>query len=395
MPRRVRCIQRLLAAVLAAGLSGLAFAADPLSGLDQHFRDTLSEHGVPGGAYAVVRNGQIEKVGTFGVRRVGTRAPVTPQTVFRTASVSKTFAAQLAAMVVADGHLRWDDPVVRYVPELRMQNPDHAGQLQVQHLLSQTTGVVPNAFDNLLNANTPLDRIVPHFANVQPLCQPGTCYTYQNVLFALVAPAIEQTSGQLFEDLLRERLLRPLGMDNASVGREAFLAEADRASAHVRRAQGRVWTPVEVTESYYLVPAAAGVNASVLDLAQWLIAQKGYRPDVLDPSLIEPLKEKRVRTVRELRRGAWGNMADDAHYGLGWRIFTVNNEPVYMHNGWVRGFVAHVSYSSDRRVGLVVMLNGESRALSEVSAEFWRDQLAQPYPQLVADRAGDATELSR
>ncbi len=395
MPRRVRPIQGLLAAVLAAGLSVFAYGADPLSSLDQNFRDTLSEHGVPGGAYAVVRNGQIEKVGTFGVRRVGSRAPVTPNTVFRTASVSKTFAAQLTAMVVADGQLRWDDPVLRFVPELRMQDPAHARQLQLHHLLSQTTGVVPNAFDNLLNANTPLERIVPHFAGVQPLCAPGACYTYQNVLFALVEPAIEQSTGRSFEELMRERLLEPLGMHQASVGREAFLAELDRATPHVRRAQGRVWTPVEVTESYYLVPAAAGVNASVLDLAQWLIAQKGYRPDVIDPGVIQPLKEKRVRTVRELRRGAWGAILDDAHYGLGWRIFTVADEPIFMHNGWVRGFVAHISYSRDRRVGLVVMLNGESRALGEVSADFWREQLAQPYPQLVVDTTSDGVKLSR
>jgi len=395
MPRSIRRIKLLLAGFLTVTCSALAFGADPLLTLDQHFRDTLTEHGVPGGAYAVVRDGAIEKVGTFGVRRVGTRAPVTPQTVFRTASVSKTFAAQLTAMVVADGHLRWDDPVVRFVPDLRMQDPSHAGQLQIHHLLSQTTGVVPNAFDNLLNANTPLERIVPHFASVQPLCQPGTCYTYQNVLFALVGPAIEQATGRRFEDLLSERLLQPLGMHSASVGREAFLAELDRATPHVRRAQGRVWTPVEVTESYYLVPAAAGVNASVLDLAQWVIAQKGYRPDVIDPSLIEPLTEKRVRTVRELRRGAWSALVDDAHYGLGWRIFTVGEDDVFMHNGWVRGFVAHVSYSHDRRVGLVLMLNGESRALGEVSAEFWRHQLAQPYPQLVADAANDVIKLSR
>ncbi len=395
MPGSIRRLKCMLVGVLATTLCGVAAGADSLDTLDRHFREALYEHGIPGGAYAVVRNGQVEKVGTYGVRRVGSQAPVTPTTVFRTASVSKTFAAQLTAMVVADGHLRWDDPVLRFVPELRMQDPAHARQLQLHHLLSQTTGVVPNAFDNLLNANTPLDRIVPHFANVQPLCAPGSCYTYQNVLFALVAPAIEQSTGRTFEDLLRERLLEPLGMEQASVGREAFLAEANRATPHVRRVQGRVWTPVEVAESYYLVPASAGVNASVLDLAQWLIAQKGYRADVLDPALVEPLKEKRVRTVRELRRGAWGALSDDAHYGLGWRIFTVGQEPIFMHNGWVRGFVAHISYSRDRRVGLVVMLNGESRALGEVSAEFWRQQLAQPHPQLVAEAASDGVELSR
>ncbi len=393
----LRLARRFLILALMAWMANAAAAGSPerLQEFDQQFREALQEQGIPGGAYAIVRQGQIEKIGTHGVRRAGSQAPITPTTVFRTASVSKTFAAQLTALVVADGQLDWNDPVVRFVPELRMQSPGHAEQLQLHHLLSQTTGVVPNAFDNLLNANTPLDRIVPHFASVQPLCSPGACYTYQNVLFALVAPAIEQGTGSRFEDLLRERLLEPLGMQQASVGREAFLAEADRATPHVRRARGRVWTPVEVTESYYLVPAAAGVNASVLDLAQWLVAQKGYRPDVLSNGMSEQLTEKRVRTVRELRRGAWGALSSDAHYGLGWRIFTVDQEPIFMHNGWVRGFVAHISYSRNHQVGLVVMLNGESRAVGEISADFWRDQLAQPYPQLIAGGASDGIELSR
>ena len=153
MPGFLRRIAHLLSGLLCLGLAAAVWGQDSVEALDRHFRDSLSEQGVPGGVYAVVRNGQIERVGTHGVRRAGTRAPVTAQTVFRTASVSKTFAGQLTAMVVADGHLRWDDPVLQFVPDLRMQDPGHARQLQVQHLLSQTTGVVPNAFDNLLNAS--------------------------------------------------------------------------------------------------------------------------------------------------------------------------------------------------------------------------------------------------
>lgn len=380
--------------VLAPLIPRLA-SADELAAFDSHFRATLGEHGVPGGAYAVVRNGQVEKIGTFGVRRVGNRDPVTPQTVFRTASVSKTFAAQLTALLVAEGHLRWEDAVLQYVPELRIKHPEHARQLQLQHLISQSTGIIPNAYDNLLNANMPLERIVPHFASLEPLCAPGTCYTYQNVLFALVGPAIEQATGRRYEDLLSERLLQPLGMHHSSVGREAFLAAPNRATPHVRRARGAVWTPVEVAESYYLVPPAAGVNASVLDLAQWLIAQKGYRPDVLSPALIEPLREKRVRTLRDLRRGAWSELLSDAHYGLGWRIYTIGDEDLFMHSGWVRGFVADISYSSTRQTGLVVLLNGESRALSEITTRFWRDELAQPQPRLLVDGTPDPIKLSR
>lgn len=381
----------------ALGLAGWAIpaAAESLDRFEQHFRDTLIEHGVPGGAYAVVRNGRIDRVGTHGVRRVGHPAPVTADTVFRTASVSKTFAAQLTGLLVAENRLRWEDRVTDYLPEFRLKDPEATRQLQLHHLVGQSTGVVSNAYDNLLNANQPLERILPQFAGLDTLCAPGTCYTYQNVLFALVGPAIEQSTGQEYEELLSQRLFEPLGMRRTTTGREAFLAEANRATPHVRLARGRVWQPVPVTESYYLVPPAAGVNASVLDLARWLIAQQGYRPDVLAPQVIRPLTEKRVRTLRDLRRGAWHDLLTDAHYGLGWRIYTVGEEELYLHSGWVRGFVADISHSLDRKMGLVVLLNGESRALSEITTRFWTDELASPRPPLMADRGEEMPEPGR
>lgn len=390
------CATALLSLTLSSQAdAGAGYRTGEPNAFDLAFHAILGEHGVPGGAYAIVQDGRILHIGTHGVRRVGSQAPVTADTVFRTASVSKTFAGQLTAMLVHEGRLRWDDPVVRFVPELRMQHPTHAQSLQIQHLLSQTTGVVPNAYDNLLNANTPLDRILPHFASLEPLCAPGTCYTYQNVLFALIGPAIEQSTGRTYEDLLAERLFEPLGMDRASTGREAFLAEANRASPHIRRARGTVWQAVEVAESYYLVPPAAGVNASVTDLARWLIAQKGHRPDVIDPALIVPLKEKRVRTLRDLRRGAWRELLTDAHYGLGWRIYTVGEEDLFMHSGWVRGFVADISYSGTRQLGLVVLLNGESRALSEITTAFWSEALSRPAPSLLVKAGSEPLELTR
>jgi len=371
----------LIALVLTAPSNIVGAVA--LDEFEQHFKDTLVEHGVPGGAYAVVQEGRIERVGTYGVRRVGQSVPITADTVFRTASVSKTFAAQLTSLLVAENRLRWDDPVTRYLPDFRLKDSEATKQLQLHHLVGQSTGIVSNAYDNLLNANQPLTRILPKFAELEPLCEPGDCYTYQNVLFSLVGPAIEQTTGQQYEDLLDERLFEPLGMRRSTVGFEAFMAEDNRASPHVRLSRGRVWHPVSVAESYYLVPPAAGVNANVLDLARWLIAQQGYRPDVLAPTTIRPLTEKRVRTLRDLRRGSWKGLLSDAHYGLGWRIYTVDDEDLYLHSGWVQGFVADISYSLDRKIGLVVLLNGESRALSEITTGFWSEQLAKPRPALI------------
>ncbi len=389
-------MQRLILIAVLAGWTLLSHPALALS-LDefqQHFRDTLLEHGVPGGVYAVVHHGKIERVGVHGIRQVGKPESITADTVFRTASVSKTFAAQLTSLLVAERRLEWDDPVTTYLPDFRLKDPAATRQLKLYHLVGQSTGIVSNAYDNLLNANQPLERILPKFAELEPLCEPGSCYTYQNVLFAMVEPAIEQSTGQDFETLLEKRLFRPLDMQRSTVGLDAYLAEENRATPHIRLARGKVWHPVSVEESYYLVPPAAGVNATVLDLARWLNAQQGYRPDVLPPDTIRPLTEKRVRTLRDLRRGSWKDLLTDAHYGLGWRIYTVGDEDIYLHSGWVQGFVADISYSLDRKIGLVVLLNGESRALSEITTGFWAERLAEPRPAATVSRRTLETNLA-
>lgn len=364
-----------------------ARAAPIPADLDGEFARILDEAGVPGGAFVVVQGDRIAHASTHGVRVSGEPDPVTVETVFRLASVSKTFAAQVTALLVRDGVLGWDEPVVDHVPELRFAQNGHARRLRIQDLLGHSTGIVPNAYDNLLNASQGLEQILPRFSELEPMCTPGSCYTYQNVLFALVEPAIERSTGLSYDSLVQDRLLTPLGMRNASVGIEGYRSASDRATPHFRR--GKVWWPTEVNENYYRVAPAAGVNASALDLGQWLIAQLGHRPDVLEPALVEALTAKRVRTLRDLRRRGWRDLLSDAHYGLGWRIYTIGDEELYLHSGWVRGFVAQVAYSRDRQVGLAVLLNAESSAMNEFSTQFWGQVMSQESPKLLVDRQSD------
>lgn len=342
------------------------------------FARTLAEAGIPGGAYAVVRDGRIVESGAHGLRRLGGDEPVTVDTVFRIASLSKTFAAQIGAMLVGEGKLGWDWPVADFVPTFRLKRADQTARLQLQHLLGQATGVVPNAYDNLLEADVPLARILPQFASLEPVCPIGRCYTYQNILFSLAQPVYERAAGTTYDELVGERLFRPLGMANASLGMRAYLDAGDRAWPHVRK--DRVWRTVEVAPGYYQVAPAAGVNASVTDMARWLMAQMGSHPDVVTAAQVAELTRRRLVTPRELQRRGWKDLLTDAHYGLGWRIYTLGEEEIVMHSGWVRGFVADMSYSPRHRTGLVVLLNGESRFINDITTLFWRRVLARPEP---------------
>lgn len=348
---------------------------------DGEIRRIVGEAGVPGAAYAIVVDGHIETARGFGVREIGGRDPVTADTVFRTASLSKTFAAQLTAMLVDEGRLQWTLALPSFAPDFRLKGGAER-RLQLQHLLGQSTGLVPNAFDNLVDAGQPLEKILPHFRTLEPSCAPGQCYGYQNIVYGLSALAIEQASAQDYGSLLTQRVFVPLGMRRASVGMAALLAEADSAKPHIER-DGR-WQRVEVEANYYQLPAAAGVNASAKDLATWLIAQMGGFPATIAPAQVALLTKPRVVTPKDMRRRDWKDLLSSAHYGLGWRIYRIGDEPIILHAGWVKGYVAEISYSPRLRTGLVVLMNGESgSALNEIGSQFWRRELeAFPAPAL-------------
>lgn len=340
---------------------------------DRHFRQVLDGHKVPGGAYAIVRDGRIVVTAGHGLRSLGKSEPIDSNTVFRIASVSKTFAAQLTGLLVHEGKLQWHDSVDKYLPEFQLKRRQQTQRLQIRHLLGQSTGFVPNAYDNLLDANIHFVKILPRFRELEPICPPGQCYTYQNVLFALIDPVIEQATQQSYSELVQQRLFTPLQMQNASMGMDAFLASDNHAMPHVK--QKGSWRVTKIQPGYYHVPPAAGVNASVTDLGKWLIAQMGYMPNIMPPEVTDALTTEQVRTERELRRREWRDLLTDAHYGLGWRIYKIGDETLYLHSGWVKGYVADIAYSRERHTGLVTLLNAESGAMNEITTEFWRQNL--------------------
>lgn len=365
----------LLAALLLQ--SPCSFAAPPEQQLarsfDAFFQQQVTEQGITGAAFVVANRHGIVAVGTAGHTDTTRSRRIDENTVFRVASVSKTFAAGLTGVLVQEGQLSWDDRVVDYVPDFRLQGDSR--QVRLQHVLGQSTGLIPHAYDNLIEDGLPLERIQEKYAELSFLCSPGECYSYQNSIFSLIEPVIEQRTHQPYEALLEERLFRPLEMRTASVGYEAFVANPNHARPHVKR--GQAWKTVPVKPNYYRVAPAAGVNASARDMGQWLMAQLGGRPEVLDPAVVENLVQPRVSTVRDTRRKHWRDLLTEAHYGLGWRIYRLGEHDIAYHSGWVSGYRADLAWSRDHDIGVAVLMNVEGNSISELTTTFWRMAFAQ------------------
>lgn len=336
------------------------------------FRQLITDRNYPGAAFAIVRSDKILHIATIGHTTAARKRPIDQQTTFRLASVSKPFAAEVVGLLVEDGVLNWNDPVTRYVPEFKIDGD--ASQIQIKHLLGQSTGLMPHAYDNLLEDGKSMNKIWQRMSDLPYVCSPGKCYGYQNSVFSLVDPVVEKVTDLDYGTLVEQRIFKPLDMSTASVGFEAFINNPNHAEPHARR-KGQ-WKTVAVQPNYYRAAPAAGVNASILDMGKWVQAQLGGKPDVLSPEMIGNLSKPRVKTRREMYRKQWKTMLSEAHYGLGWRVYQLGDNQLIYHGGWVSGFRADVAFSLEHDIGIVVLLNAESSGISELTTRFWQMALA-------------------
>jgi len=322
---------------------------------DYFVEQKLNELRAPGAAIAIVHGDSVIYTKCYGVRELSRFEPITPRTTFRVASLSKGFAAVLTGLLVRDGILGWDDKIVKYLPNLALSKETHAQNLTIRHILSHTSGLPSHAYDNLIEANVPFPAIIDQLKTVPCVWPVGQNYNYQNVVYSLIGEVIKTATGAEYTQLLKTRLLTPLRMTDASVTREALLHNPNHASPHIRR-RGQ-WRLASVTEGYYNITPAAGVNASIIDMAQWLRAMLGGMPHIVPPNVVQEVSTPVIKTRRELRRYHWSGRARHAYYGLGWRIFDYAGTKLVFHSGGVRGYVSQIAFLPEHQLGIVVLLN--------------------------------------
>lgn len=324
-------------------------------------------HNVPGYTFVYVEKGKPEQVFTYGKTHKKGEL-IDARTVFRLASVSKTFTAMTIARMTQRKQLSWQTPLSQMAPEFGFAIAGR-NNMTLEHLISQSSGYMPNAYDNLIEANYSVKRVLNKLADLEPLCSPGKCYTYQNALFGVLEHyfAAQNTS---FQEVVDRELFSPLGMPTASAGRAALMSSESWARPHIAIRKNK-WRAGTVKPSYYRFSPAAGVNASITDMTIWLRAMMGEYPHVIDQTLIEAVTTPIVKTKRELRRRGWREYLEDAHYGLGWRVYDFMGETLNYHGGWVQGYRADVAFSPDHDVGFAMLINAESNLINGFTADFW------------------------
>jgi CubicO group peptidase (beta-lactamase class C family) len=246
-PGAVLCLLAILVAALAAqpvaaGSRGDTPGVIDTARLDAFVGERVRRHGLPGLALGVVEGDRIVHLRGYGA--ADSARPVTPQTPFLLASVSKPLTATAVMQLVEAGRVELDAPVVRYLPDFRMADPDASARITVRHLLQHTSGLPLTACDTRAEAAT-LAEYAAELRTVALAAEPGARHRYCSGNYNLLGRVVEVVSGQPFGDYMQRQVFAPLAMRHAFADERAA-QRAGLARGH-RCSSGRPARPTSAT----------------------------------------------------------------------------------------------------------------------------------------------------
>lgn len=314
----------------------------------------MEQTGVPGIAVAVVADGEVAYAEGFGVRRVGTADPVTPDTIFQIASLSKSIGASVVAHQVGTGVVDWDTPITELLPWFALSDERVTALVTIGDLFAHRSGLPDHAGDDLedlgFDRRTILERL-----RYLPLSGFRQEYAYTNFGLTAAAEAVAAASGEDWADLSREVLYEPLGMSRTSSRLADFLSADNRAYGHVQTGQG--YEPLFQREPDAQSPAG-GVSSSVTDMANWLlmVLQDGVfegRQIVADDALLPAISPQVISSppfVAAARAGFYG-------YGFG-VSYQPSGRVLLSHSGaFALGAATNYVMLPSLEVGIVILSN--------------------------------------
>lgn len=346
---------------------GGAVAVRPttLSGAaDRIFAQYNSTHS-PGCAVGVRQSGRDLLLRGYGMANLENGTPITPATILESGSVAKQFTAAATLLLVADGKIRLDDPVRKYIPEL----PEYPRPLLVNHLLSHTSGL--REWSNLValtgwprgqrvhKMQDVLDAIAAQKALNYPV---GDFYSYTNSGFVLLAIIVQRVSGMPFAQFSNERIFRPLGLVNTQWRDDFTTVVPGRAQAYSPRAGA---TPA--WELDMPLDGVHGPGGLLTTVADWLTWNDHLTNKTLGAAVTESLTVRATLTSgRQIR------------YARGITVAPFRGTTEIQHSGSTGGYSTFLARYPDHNLSIAVLCN----AAGANATQFTRQLLEAVVPSL-------------
>jgi CubicO group peptidase (beta-lactamase class C family) len=354
----------LIAALAACSLATAGAQSNPKTpsvdwrAFDKYVDQAAHDWHVPALAIAVVKDDSLVFAKGFGVLEIGKPTRADEHTRFAIGSTTKAMTSASLGMLVDEGKLHWDDRVIDYLPDFRLDDPYVTRELTIRDLLTHRSGL---GSTDLLWAGPwtyTMPEMIRRLRHVKAASSFRSEWEYQNVVYAIGGTLIERVSGMPWETFVRTRIFAPLGMNETEPLVSAIKGKPNVAVPHVERNDTVRVVPIRSTDA---IAPAGSVWSSVSDMSKWMrfILDSGRvgSQRLLKPETFRELIAPQIRAPIDEYPALRLAKPDFFSYGLGWFIQDYRGQAVWMHTGSIDGMCAIIGLIPEKRVGVYVLEN--------------------------------------
>ena len=329
---------------------------DPrLKGLDTFALRLLKEWNAPGVSIAVVEKNKVIYAGGFGYRDYEKKLPVTENTLFAIGSCTKAFTASILGMLEKEGKVSLDKPVRDYLPELVFKNDYTNKHVTLRDMMCHRTGL-PRHDGSWYGSTASRNELLERVRYQEPSAELRERYQYNNFMFMAQGIVIEKLTGKSWEENMRERIFKPLGMSNTNMSVFDMEKVTDRSLAYSSANNKIKAIPYRNIDA---IGPAGSINSCAKDMANWLITW--INDGKFNGKEIIPSRYRTQAITSQISTGGLpGAENSDVHmfgYGLAWGMNSYRGHYRVEHGGGIDGFSTSTGFFPSDSIGIFVVSN--------------------------------------
>lgn len=326
--------------------------------LDEFIEKVVQDFGIAGLSVSVVKDDKVVYAKGFGVREIGKPAKVDENTLFAIGSNTKAFTSASLGMLIDDGKMSWDDKVTQHLPWFELYDPYVTREITVRDTLSHRSGLGRRGDLNWFASDFGRKEIVERVRHLTPFSSFRTQMGYQNTMFLTAGLVAEAVSGMPWDDLIKTRILTPLGMTRSNTSVLDLVGDNNVASPH--DIIDGVITPVPYRNIDNVAPAGS-INSSALEMTSWMrmvlnggefegnrLVSEAVIKEVQTPHISIPLPAMAIKLNPSTHFLA---------YGLGWGLRDYKGVKLASHTGGIDGMLSQITIVPEEGLGIMVLTN--------------------------------------
>jgi CubicO group peptidase (beta-lactamase class C family) len=340
-----------------------------LQGFDEYVTKAISDWKVQGCGIAIVKNGAVIYAKGFGYRDVKNNLPADENTLFAIGSCTKAFTSTGVCILVDQGKIDLDKPVISYIPTFRLYDDYATMNITPRDLMCHRSGLPRHDFV-WYGSDFSRKEIIDRLRYLEPSKPFRTTFQYQNMMFLTAGYLTEQVSGMQWEDYIKENILTPLDMSNTDFTVKAMQQTSDYSKPY-RDEKGTV-KEIPFRDIPAMAPAGA-INSNVKEMANWIIMQLN-NGNYNGKQIVTSSSMNEMHTPQMVSPGGMNKDVFYHSYGLGWDITSYRGHLRVEHGGNIDGFTAEVALYPMDSIGIVVLANMENTTLVSIVRNYAMDK---------------------